>query len=89
MHPADVPGFWLGLAMLGILFIREHNAICDRLRASYPRWSDEELFQHARLVNAALMAKIHTVEWTPALHRPPDDRSAPCAPTGGDWPGSG
>ena len=67
MHPADVPGFWLGIAMLGILFIREHNAICDRLQDKYPCWSDEELFQHARLVNAALMAKIHTVEWTTAL----------------------
>ncbi len=67
IHPADVPGFWLGIAMLGILFIREHNAICDRLKEKHPRWSDEELFQHARLVNAALMAKIHTVEWTTAL----------------------
>ena len=45
----------------------EHNAICDRLRAEYPRWSDEQLFDKARLVNAALMAKIHTVEWTPAI----------------------
>ena len=36
MHPADVPGFWLGLAMLGTLFTLEHNAICDRLRAVYP-----------------------------------------------------
>jgi hypothetical protein len=67
MHPADVPGFWLGIAMLGILFIREHNAICDQLKDRYPRWSDEELFQHARLINTALMAKIHTVEWTTAL----------------------
>src|SRR5215218_466542 len=67
MHPADVPGFWLGLAMLGNLFTLEHNAICDRLRAVYPEWSDEDLFQNARLINAALMAKIHTVEWTTAL----------------------
>ncbi len=28
---------------------------------------DEQVFQTARLVNAALMAKIHTVEWTPAI----------------------
>ncbi len=28
---------------------------------------DEEIFQTARLVNAAVMAKIHTVEWTPAI----------------------
>ena len=28
---------------------------------------DEEIFQTARLINAAVMAKIHTVEWTPAI----------------------
>ena len=28
---------------------------------------DEEVFQTARLINAAVMAKIHTVEWTPAI----------------------
>src|SRR5262249_29172591 len=32
-----------------------------------PTWSDEELFQRARLVVCALIAKIHTVEWTPAI----------------------
>ncbi|MFD4976600.1 peroxidase family protein [Streptomyces sp. NPDC058424] len=65
--PSSVPGFWLGLAMMYQLFIREHNSICDRLLAEYPSWSDEQLFQRARLVNAALIAKIHTVEWTPAV----------------------
>jgi Animal haem peroxidase len=61
------PGFWLGLAMMGTLFTRERNAICDMLRRRYPNWSDNELFQRARLINAALIAKIHTVEWTPAI----------------------
>ncbi|GHF54369.1 putative peroxidase [Streptomyces mashuensis] len=65
--PANVPGFWLGLAMMHTLFAREHNAICDRLRETCPDWPDEELFQRARLINAALIAKIHTVEWTPAV----------------------
>ena len=65
--PSLVPGFWTGLAMLITLFTLEHNAICDRLKASYPTWSDEELFQRARLVNSALLAKIHTVDWTPAV----------------------
>jgi hypothetical protein len=60
-------GWWLGLAMLHTLFMREHNAICDRLAHAYPAWTDQQLFDTARLVNAALMAKIHTVEWTPAL----------------------
>jgi len=65
--PSKVPGFWAGMAMLITLFTHEHNAICDRLKAAYPTWGDEELFQRARLVNAALLAKIHTVEWTPAV----------------------
>jgi len=65
--PANEPGFWVGLAMMNMLFRKEHNAICDRLRAEYPSWSDDELFDRARLINAALLAKIHTVEWTPAI----------------------
>ncbi|HLY81803.1 MAG TPA: peroxidase family protein [Acidimicrobiales bacterium] len=65
---AGVSGnWWIGLAMLHTLFMKEHNAICDRLARAYPRWGDDDLFEHARLVNAALIAKIHTVEWTPAL----------------------
>jgi hypothetical protein len=64
---AQVPGWWVGLGLLMTLFAREHNAICDRLATEYPTWSDEDLFQRARLINAALLAKIHTVEWTPAI----------------------
>jgi hypothetical protein len=69
---AELTGFvadtsWTPLSILHTLFAREHNAICDALHAAYPDWSDEELFSHARLINAALLAKIHTVEWTPAL----------------------
>jgi hypothetical protein len=75
-HPADVPGFWVGLALLQTLFTLEHNAICDRFRTEYPDWSDDELFDHARLVNAALLAKIHTVEWTPAIIFHPTTKAA-------------
>jgi hypothetical protein len=59
--------FWLGLALLHTLFTREHNAIADRLAAEHPDWGDDRLFDTARLITAALMAKIHTVEWTPAI----------------------
>jgi hypothetical protein len=59
--------WWLGLDLMHTLFTLEHNAICDRLKREYPAWSDQELFDRARLVNAALIAKIHTVEWTPAI----------------------
>jgi hypothetical protein len=57
----------LGLSFLHTLFAKEHNAIVDMLRSRYPASGEEDLFQKARLINAAVMAKIHTVEWTPAV----------------------
>jgi hypothetical protein len=67
----DMSGFtgnwWIGLTLLHTLFTLEHNAICDHLRREYPTWTDDRIFQTARLVNAGLMAKIHTIEWTPAI----------------------
>jgi hypothetical protein len=59
--------WWVGLTMLHTLFVREHNAICDMLYDAYPAWDDNRLFNVARLINAGLMAKIHSVEWTPAI----------------------
>ncbi|KHO66460.1 peroxidase family protein [Pseudomonas flexibilis] len=59
--------WWLGLSMLHQLFTLEHNAIADRLKARYPDKDDQWLYDKARLINSALMAKIHTVEWTPAV----------------------
>jgi Animal haem peroxidase/Catalase len=59
--------WWLGLSAMHTLFAREHNAVCDELRAHYPGWSDDRVFNTARLVVSALIAKIHTVEWTPAI----------------------
>lgn len=59
--------WWVGLSMLHLLFVKEHNILCDHLKKQYPDWSDDELFDHARLINAALLAKIHTVEWTPGI----------------------
>ena len=60
---------WIGLSMLHGLFAAEHNAICDRLKQdpAMAGWTDEQLFIKARLINTALMAKIHTIEWTPAI----------------------
>ncbi len=65
--PGSAGGWWIGLSLLHTLFIKEHNAICDRLQQRYPDWNDSQLFDKARLINAALLAKIHTVEWTPAI----------------------
>jgi hypothetical protein len=58
---------WIGLSMLHGLFALEHNAICDALRSKFAGKDDAWLFTKARLINSALMAKIHTIEWTPAI----------------------
>ncbi|MFN6487725.1 MULTISPECIES: peroxidase family protein [unclassified Nostoc] len=66
-----VGNWWLGLRLLHALFVKEHNAICDRLAQLYPFFSDDELFAKARMINSVLIAKIHTVEWTPAILQNP------------------
>ncbi|MHB2018612.1 MAG: peroxidase family protein, partial [Candidatus Xenobia bacterium] len=59
--------WWLGLDLFHNLFAEEHNSVCDMLKSHHPDWNDERLFQTARLIVAAEIAKIHTVEWTPAI----------------------
>ncbi|TDZ31956.1 Alpha-dioxygenase 1 [Colletotrichum spinosum] len=63
--------WWIGLEILHTLFALEHNAIAKQLHISNPTWSSDQIFDTARLINAALMAKIHTVEWTPAILQHP------------------
>jgi hypothetical protein len=67
----EITGFtensWLGQSLLHGVFAMEHNAICAMLKRHNPSWDDERLFQQARLVNSALLARIHTIEWTPAI----------------------
>ncbi|MET7699358.1 peroxidase family protein [Streptomyces sp. NPDC005485] len=59
--------WWMGLSAMHSLFAREHNAVCGALREEYPSMSEERIYHTARLVVSALIAKIHTVEWTPAI----------------------
>jgi len=59
--------WWIGLAMLHTLFVLEHNHLCSLLAAQHPRWNDDQLYAKAKLLNSALMAKIHTLEWTTAI----------------------
>ena len=84
----EITGFtengWVGLSLLHALFALEHNAICDKLKKHNPLWDDERLFQQARLVNAALLAKIHTVEWSTAILPREVTQHRPARPTGTD-----
>ena len=75
-HGAIRANFWVGLALLHSLFLREHNAICRELHHHYPQMSDQQLYDKAHLVNSALMAKIHTLEWTPAIIARPTTEAA-------------
>jgi Animal haem peroxidase len=68
--------WWVGLSLLHTLFVKEHNYLCDELHRRNPEWEDQELFDHARLIVAALTAKIHTVEWTPGILAHPAVRVA-------------
>ncbi len=54
--------WWIGLSTMHTLFTREHNSIVDRLHIEYPDKDGEWLFQKARLINAALIVKIHATE---------------------------
>ncbi|GMY13420.1 alpha-dioxygenase PIOX-like [Fagus crenata] len=63
----DVRNSWIGISTLQALFIKEHNAVCDTLKKEYSDLGDEELYRHARLVTSAVIAKIHSIDWTVEL----------------------
>ncbi|CAF2103675.1 hypothetical protein BRARA_E03653 [Brassica rapa] len=63
----DVRNSWVGVSALQALFIKEHNAVCDALKKEYDDLEDEDLYRHARLVTSAVIAKIHTIDWTVEL----------------------
>jgi hypothetical protein len=73
LEPGGLPrtdfreSWWLGLSVLQTVMTREHNAVCDALRETYRGMPEDRIFHVARLVVSALIAKIHTVEWTPAI----------------------
>ncbi|KAG6675811.1 hypothetical protein I3842_15G123600 [Carya illinoinensis] len=65
----DVRNCWAGFSLLQALFVKEHNAICDLLKVHYSDLDDEQLYRHARLATSAVIAKIHTIDWTVELLR--------------------
>jgi len=53
----------VGYAALSIVFLREHNRICDELAKRYGWQDDERLFQKARMINICLLLKLTVEEY--------------------------
>jgi len=80
-HTGFTDNWWIGLAMLHTLFAREHNYLCDQLAAQHPTWTDEQLYETAKLINSAMIAKIHRSSGR-RRSCPTRSRSSPCTSTG-------
>ncbi len=50
-----------------ILFVREHNRLCDELAEAHPAWNDERIYQRARKLVGAFIQEIVFNEWLPAM----------------------
>ncbi len=48
----------IGYTILNTIMLREHNRICDLLKAAHPQWDDERLFQTTRNIMIVLLIKI-------------------------------
>ncbi|XP_078734056.1 prostaglandin G/H synthase 2-like [Lampetra fluviatilis] len=63
----EVYGLLPGLLVYATVWLREHNRVCDVLRAQHPRWDDERLFQTARLILTGETIKIVIEEYVQHL----------------------
>ncbi|MBK8501862.1 MAG: T9SS type A sorting domain-containing protein [Saprospiraceae bacterium] len=55
------------LTSIHTLFVREHNRICDEIKAANPDWTDEQIYQYARKLVGGQIEAIVYHEWLPTL----------------------
>lgn len=55
----------VGLTALHIIWMREHNKLCDSLKKDFPGWGDERLYQMARKINGASFQQVVYEEFYP------------------------
>ncbi|KAK2901794.1 prostaglandin G/H synthase 1 [Channa argus] len=79
MYPEGVPseqrlvtgqelfGILPGLTMYATIWLREHNRVCDILKAEHPTWDDEQLFQTTRLIIIGEIINIIIEEYVQQL----------------------
>ena len=74
---ADVRGtHWIGLSSCTRSSRSSTTRSATGSKKEYPTWADDQLYDQARMINGALMAKIHTVDWTPAIIAHPTTKVA-------------
>uniref|UniRef100_A0A7N6AIQ3 Prostaglandin G/H synthase 1 n=1 Tax=Anabas testudineus TaxID=64144 RepID=A0A7N6AIQ3_ANATE len=60
-------GILPGLTMYATIWLREHNRVCEILKAEHPTWDDEQLFQTTRLIIIGEIIKIIIEEYVQQL----------------------
>lgn len=55
------------LISMHTLFVREHNRLCDEIRAENPDWVDDQIYHKARRMVIGYIESIVYYEWLPAM----------------------
>jgi alpha-dioxygenase len=63
----DQSNSWIGVTVLQNIFLKEHNFCAEQIAKENPDLTDEEIYGYCRNIISALVAKIHTIDWTVEL----------------------